>query len=346
MTPIGQNSPMEDIHEEIVNKMKSQALIKPFFIAERLIHDPKKRIYHVHVFNKQYTELLTNLANQIETDTVVVIDISNGAYIEKIDSIFRMKGLEISYVEVGTPFTKIQERDAIKAWSGWHTFPQIFVNGYLIGGHEELRKAFDDGTLDKIINVKKTTKSTPNSPVPVLKKKPSLKKFVLPEKSDYELDDQFLKKCQELSNITLADLNVDEKFRLDETEFRKPYNETFNLLKKLNDPLTPDQQFKIIEKAINQMPLEVEYHYKKNLKYKTEVIVGIDDMLPIFIYSLIRAKIQKMYSIFRVLTDFVDVKSSDGYCLATLDTAIQSISGLKPKKQVEWNWNNILLNDF
>lgn len=336
---------MEDIHEEIVNKLKSQPQIRPFFIAERLIHDPKKRTYHVHVINKQYTDLLTNLSIKIETDTIVVLDMSNGTYMEKIQSIFRMKGLEIDLQEFGTPFTKKNEREAIKAWSGWQTFPQIFVNGYLIGGYIELKKSFDDGSLDKIINIKK--KQTPNSPTPtILKKKSSSKKFLNTVMSDYELDDMFLKKCQELSNLTLADLNVDEKFRLDETEFRKPYNETYSLLKKLNDPLTPDQQFKIIEKAINQMPLEVEYHYKKNLKYKGEVIVGIDDMLPIFIYCLIRAKVQKMYSIFRVLTDFVDVKGSDGYCLATLDTAINSIVNMKPKKQIEWNWNNILLNDF
>jgi monothiol glutaredoxin len=33
-----------------------------------------------------------------------------------------------------------QERLAIKMWSGWSTYPQVFVKGILIGGASDLKK--------------------------------------------------------------------------------------------------------------------------------------------------------------------------------------------------------------
>ena len=40
-----------------------------------------------------------------------------------------------------------RERLAIKLWSGWPTFPQVFVKGALIGGFQELKGKLDDGSL-------------------------------------------------------------------------------------------------------------------------------------------------------------------------------------------------------
>ena len=45
-----------------------------------------------------------------------------------------------------------KERLAIKMWSGWPTFPQIFVKGVLIGGNQELEACLKDGTLQKILD--------------------------------------------------------------------------------------------------------------------------------------------------------------------------------------------------
>ena len=36
---------------------------------------------------------------------------------------------------------------AIKLWSGWPTFPQVFVDGTLIGGEDLTKAALADGSL-------------------------------------------------------------------------------------------------------------------------------------------------------------------------------------------------------
>jgi monothiol glutaredoxin len=41
----------------------------------------------------------------------------------------------------------LKERLAIKLWSGWPTFPQVYVHGVLIGGTDLTERALADGTL-------------------------------------------------------------------------------------------------------------------------------------------------------------------------------------------------------
>jgi glutaredoxin-related protein len=56
-------------------------------------------------------------------------------------------GVAFEYLEYGSYFSAWKERLAIKLWSGWPTFPQVFVRGALLGGEELTKAALADGTL-------------------------------------------------------------------------------------------------------------------------------------------------------------------------------------------------------
>ena len=43
-------------------------------------------------------------------------------------------------------------RQGIKDYSDWPTFPQLFINGELIGGSDIMNEMFDSGDLQKAIN--------------------------------------------------------------------------------------------------------------------------------------------------------------------------------------------------
>ena len=47
--------------------------------------------------------------------------------------------------------SKWKERLAIKMWSGWPTFPQVYVKGKLLGGHDTTAKAIEDGSLRRML---------------------------------------------------------------------------------------------------------------------------------------------------------------------------------------------------
>jgi glutaredoxin-related protein len=41
-----------------------------------------------------------------------------------------------------------------RMWSGWPTFPQVYVNGTLIGGFDDTVAALKDGTFETLLNAK------------------------------------------------------------------------------------------------------------------------------------------------------------------------------------------------
>ena len=45
-------------------------------------------------------------------------------------------------------------RDGIKIYSDWPTIPQLYVNGEFIGGCDIVKEMYQDGELQKVLDVK------------------------------------------------------------------------------------------------------------------------------------------------------------------------------------------------
>ena len=55
------------------------------------------------------------------------------------------------YLEYGSYLNTWRRRTALKIWSGWPTFPMIFVKGVLIGGFNDLEALIASGEFDKLL---------------------------------------------------------------------------------------------------------------------------------------------------------------------------------------------------
>ena len=55
------------------------------------------------------------------------------------------------YLEYGSYFSLWRRRNALKMWTGWPTFPMIFVKGVLIGGASDLQKLIASGEFARLI---------------------------------------------------------------------------------------------------------------------------------------------------------------------------------------------------
>jgi glutaredoxin-related protein len=44
-----------------------------------------------------------------------------------------------------------RRRNALKLWTGWPTFPMVFVKGVLVGGFDDLKKLHDSGALKAML---------------------------------------------------------------------------------------------------------------------------------------------------------------------------------------------------
>jgi monothiol glutaredoxin len=50
-------------------------------------------------------------------------------------------------MEYGSYTSQWHRRLALKMWSGWPTFPMVFVDGVLIGGNSDLKKKLSESAL-------------------------------------------------------------------------------------------------------------------------------------------------------------------------------------------------------
>ena len=54
-------------------------------------------------------------------------------------------------LDYGNYFNTWRERNALKMWSGWPTFPMVFVKGKLVGGAQDLKRLLTSGELKQLL---------------------------------------------------------------------------------------------------------------------------------------------------------------------------------------------------
>ena len=60
-------------------------------------------------------------------------------------------GVACRYLEFGSYFSGWRRRNALKLWTGWPTFPMVFVKGVLIGGATDLERLIKSGELQRML---------------------------------------------------------------------------------------------------------------------------------------------------------------------------------------------------
>jgi glutaredoxin-related protein len=50
-------------------------------------------------------------------------------------------------LEYGSYFSDWRKRNALKLWTGWPTFPMVFVDGVLVGGDSNVKDLLTSGEL-------------------------------------------------------------------------------------------------------------------------------------------------------------------------------------------------------
>ena len=87
----------------------------------------------------------------IASHDVVVLGMSQNPFPRKARKLLDTRGTAYHYIEHGSYLSKWRERLPLKLWSGWPTFPMIFVKGVLIGGFEDLERLVNSGEFDTLL---------------------------------------------------------------------------------------------------------------------------------------------------------------------------------------------------
>lgn len=94
-----------------------------------------------------HAETVAHVQAAVARDAVVVVGMAQNPVVKRARRNLDAAGVAFTYLQYGSYFSAWKPRLAIKLWSGWPTFPQVFVRGELLGGNAELEKALADGSL-------------------------------------------------------------------------------------------------------------------------------------------------------------------------------------------------------
>jgi len=94
-----------------------------------------------------YPETIREIEDAVRSEPVVVVGMAQNPHVKNVRQALDEAKIAYKYLEYGSYFGEWKRRLAIKMWSGWPTFPQVFVKGVLFGGEDLTKKALADGSL-------------------------------------------------------------------------------------------------------------------------------------------------------------------------------------------------------
>lgn len=104
------------------------------------------------VVSTYHDATVQEVINAVAANGVVVVGMRYNPVVAKARKSLQAAGIAFTYLEYGSYTAEWHKRLAIKMWSGWATFPMIFVDQRLIGGNAELQTllANADATLPSL----------------------------------------------------------------------------------------------------------------------------------------------------------------------------------------------------
>jgi glutaredoxin-related protein len=83
----------------------------------------------------------------VEANEIVVVGMGMNPFPKKARKLLDAAGIAYKYLEYGSYLGQYRRRLPLKLWTGWPTFPMVFVKGVLVGGANDLEKLIASGEL-------------------------------------------------------------------------------------------------------------------------------------------------------------------------------------------------------
>lgn len=99
-----------------------------------------------------HADVVAEVRAAVAAHDVVIIGMAVNPSVAKARSAAVTAGVTPHCLDYGGYLSQWQRRLSIKLWSGWPTFPQVFVKGTLVGGNDRLRAAIADGTFQGLLD--------------------------------------------------------------------------------------------------------------------------------------------------------------------------------------------------
>jgi glutaredoxin-related protein len=84
------------------------------------------------------SDIVQEVTKTVAENRVVIVGMRYNPAVSKARDTLKDSGIDFVYLEYGSYTSEWHRRLALKMWTGWPTFPMIFVDQKLIGGRKNL----------------------------------------------------------------------------------------------------------------------------------------------------------------------------------------------------------------
>jgi glutaredoxin-related protein len=112
---------------------------------------------HIHptireaISSASNAQIVREVQSAIVGNPVVVVGMAQNPFPRRARQALDAAGMPYKYLEYGSYLQGWRRRNALKMWTGWPTFPMVFVKGVLVGGAGELQRLIDSGEIRRML---------------------------------------------------------------------------------------------------------------------------------------------------------------------------------------------------
>ena len=98
-----------------------------------------------------HADVVREVEAAVGANRIVIVGMKRNPFPRKARKALDARGIPYRYLEYGSYLSQWRRRNALKMWTGWPTFPMIFVGGVLIGGASDLERLIESGELERLL---------------------------------------------------------------------------------------------------------------------------------------------------------------------------------------------------
>ena len=114
---------------------------------------------HIHpaireAVSGSHADIVREVQDAIAANDVVIVGMAQNPMPKKARKLLDAQQVGYKYLEYGSYLSEWRRRNALKMWTGWPTFPMVFVKGMLVGGANDVQKLIETGELAQLLGMK------------------------------------------------------------------------------------------------------------------------------------------------------------------------------------------------
>jgi len=115
---------------------------------------------HIHpaireTIASNHADIVREVQAAVASNDVVVVGMKQNPAPKKARKALDAAAIPYKYLEYGSYFGPWRRRNALKMWTGWPTFPMVFVKGVFVGGAADVSRLIASGEIKAMLRGKR-----------------------------------------------------------------------------------------------------------------------------------------------------------------------------------------------